>query len=178
MVSGSVSDGVSGGPLLNRQNQLVAVCWGSVKSGIYGIPLPRVRAFLQGLLPGPAKPLVLVKPRVIATDTTPAATPSVPAVEPKESAECAELRARIVALENLVAALKCDPVKPLIVKRVNTVTGEEMIEKINFQNGENLVLYMKPLIIKRVNTVTGEEVIEEINFQDGEGLIFLMTPHE
>ncbi len=74
-----------------------------------------------------------------------AVTPPVPAVEPKESAECIELRARIVALEKLVAALKCNvQVRPLIVKRVNTVTGEETIEEINFQDGEGLIFLMTP----------------------------------
>jgi len=193
-VSGSVSDGVSGGPMLNRQNQLVAVCWGSVESNIYGVPLPRIRAFLQGLLPRPevvnADPPLKsdtwqIPPPQSDTWRPPpplvAVTPPVPAVSPivvkveatkwiqalgtevrstlqqldqfwaarefAESNDRDELRARIMALEKVVAALKCD-------------------------------VQVKPLIVKRVNTVTGEETIEEINFQDGEGLIFLMTPHQ
>lgn len=56
VISSSVRGGISGGPVLNQEGQLLAVCWGSGRSSGQAVCLPRIRVFLRGRLPRFGRP--------------------------------------------------------------------------------------------------------------------------
>lgn len=50
-MTGHAPGGDSGGPIVNRFGELVAVIWGSVDGAVYGTYCGRILSFLQGVLP-------------------------------------------------------------------------------------------------------------------------------
>ena len=55
-MSGCVREGDSGGPVLNRRGELVAVIWGTDGRSVMGTFCGRIRRFLHGVLPVEKKP--------------------------------------------------------------------------------------------------------------------------
>ena len=55
-ISGCVRQGDSGGPVLNRRGELVAVVWGTDGQSVMGTFCGRIRRFLRGILPVDGRP--------------------------------------------------------------------------------------------------------------------------
>ena len=55
-ISGCAREGDSGGPVLNRRGELVAVIWGTDGRSVMGTFCGRIRRFLHGILPVKGKP--------------------------------------------------------------------------------------------------------------------------
>ena len=71
VVSGAIGHGGSGGPVLNAQGHIVAGYWGGREGNGYCTPLPKIRAFIRGILNPPSKPLVEVTPPPLVKVTPP-----------------------------------------------------------------------------------------------------------